>query len=226
MPVVCNTAIPLNLGRFGSPTISANDVQKIFDARSINNVTSVMDHIKDWFCNTNRVKAKKYLYEVLHSDHSKPNAHAARIDAFFKLKNLCSPPFRENFVARLEKDGTMELLILKDQRSFFSQNILKNKPSQFESFNSYMHGHTNRGSRTDLHYKPKTMTSLLKNFPAFFPNENVVSCERREVSEPQVGLCKSTYAIITKSLLKHNRNMLVDLWHSGDKLYVGKIRER
>lgn len=117
-----NTAIALN-GGWISREISFSDVEKIKNAKNIDDVSSVWGQIKDWFCGTNKESAKKELFKLL----SPATTLNEKKDAFNNLKNMAGAAHARDFI--VGDDGSLK--IVASEKTVFSLAV-KNESYQGE----------------------------------------------------------------------------------------------
>jgi len=223
------SAVPLQSGRFGAPTISDAEVNRIRGSFSRSDAATVMDHIKDWFCNTKRAEAKECLYDIMHVQ----KGHNEKIQSFLRLRELCSKPFRDNFKMRISDDGALCFGIAKNHQDFFTWQVIKNGVDQFKALDFYNRSHGREREGCDFDKQPDAMHALLKTNDSY-PSERItrqsdfVAC--KQISNE---LCRTTYLVSNVNKFapdecygENVRHFNVDVWHdSADSLFVGNIQE-
>lgn len=79
-------------GSLFSRTITLDEIEGVKNAKNQNEIKSLWGKIADWFCGTDKENAKKALFELLNNDDID-----IKIDAFYQLKAMASPAFKEAF---------------------------------------------------------------------------------------------------------------------------------
>jgi len=238
-PIMCTSSIPLLSGRFGTPTIDQTEVDRIRDLNVRAQAASIMDHIKDWFCGTKRVEAKKRLYDMMRKDTGLESENVERIMAFFKLKRLCAEPFRTNFKVWIEKDGVFFIGIAKDYQLFYHHDKLHNNDMQFTDFDIYNRLRGRTENRTEFNNEPKAMQALLRQNPLFPLERSIKGCSYVSDRHIRHGMKRTTYSIASDKITsgetrmpKNDKHMedpryhTVDIWHDDKKvLFIGRVKE-
>jgi hypothetical protein len=94
----------LSINQLFSSNISSSDidvVKKSEDREAIGNfVNRLFDKVADWFCGTNRVEAKKYIFDLF----SPAISDAVKIESFEALKNLAGAGYQDRFIQTNDSD--------------------------------------------------------------------------------------------------------------------------
>jgi len=232
------SAIPLQSGKFGTPTIDQAEIGRIRDLRVRSQAASIMDHIKDWFCGTNRVKAKRCLYDMMKEGSGTEKDNAERLQAFIELKCLCAEPFKNNFKMWIEKDGSLFIGIAKDYQRYYHNDLLKND-MQFADYNNYNQLTKRAERRDEFDGDPQAMQALLHKNSLFPSNSSVTKCtlEHEQVLSP--GLNRMIFSVTSRGLsprvsdtLNNDRPVgivryhMVDIVHDKKKhLFISRVQE-
>jgi len=124
--------IALKSGCFNQhPTISKAEVDRLAsDQLKPSQINALWDHIKDWFFGTHLCEAKECLYNMIHSPDSNQ-----KVEHFFRLRDLCAPPFRENLKMDIVNHGKVDLSIGSGWKEPMLSVYAGQSPQRFGEYN-------------------------------------------------------------------------------------------
>jgi len=181
-------SIPLATGRVNSqPTIGHDEVRRLSGC-SKEQIASFWDKIRDWFCCTKRVEAKKAIYDMFHCKTADE-----RVNAFIKLKNLSAPPFQNKFTMIIKRHGQMLLNIGQEtDKSLIAVKIV-NVEKDIDPYKAETAKH-HRFHRVDLE-RPVLMRAILEGSYELSQHDRVDSSEVSDVFVSN-GVHKKTYNVV------------------------------
>jgi len=145
------------------PSISQGEISRLSDAETrAHQISSLWDRVKDWFCGTKRVEAKKCIYEMFHNP-----SDANRMKAFIKLRKLAPDTFKDKFNMYLGQHGQMQLSVGDKPDNKMMTLNLANDPKGFESYNNHCRAmeEPRAISKTDNLFALKILLENNFNFP-------------------------------------------------------------
>ncbi|PHV12406.1 hypothetical protein [Chitinimonas sp. BJB300] len=111
-------------GSRASRSISMEEINSIAAAKTEKDVESLWGRIADWFFGTHKEEAKKMLFRLLNPSISDKEC----VNAFNKLKELVSEPYKDRFIERnsnITKEGrfTAEISLQVQGTEVFSRSL-------------------------------------------------------------------------------------------------------